>query len=145
MLAFGNVLSHQFLTPPVANMYICLSVRMVSPKAGAVGRVFVQTKINQKTDGSVNTFAYNLMWSYSMFLLSCAPKRGDSLEDRIEPVRHHVPLLTLLKLHKGWEMRHSGTRVTGSLKGDEKEALSWHGMGFWIFFLLRSLLKWDPF
>lgn len=67
-------------------------------------------------------------------MLSGVPKRGDTLEDWLEPVHHHVPLLTVLKPHRGWEMSYSGTRMTDSLKGDEKEALAkhQHRMGFWI-------------
>lgn len=104
----GNILPHQFLTPPVADTDTCRSVGTVSPqrshpKNWAVGRVFVQT-----TDGSINAFAYNLMWSCSVFVLSCGPKRGDTLEDCIGPVLCHAPLLPRLRLHMGWEMWHSG-------------------------------------
>lgn len=69
------------------------------------------------------------------------PQDGDSLEVWTEPLA--ITCLDVLKLHKGWEMGYSGTRVTGSLKGDEKEALPkrQHGVGFVILFLLQSPLK----
>lgn len=39
-----------------------------------------------------------------------SPRGGDSLEDQTEPARHHVPLLAVPELHRGWEMWYWGTR-----------------------------------
>lgn len=79
--------------------------------------------------------------------LSCVPKRGDSLEDWMLPVDHHVPVLTVLRLHKGRHIRHLSTQVIGALKGDEKEALSkhWWNIIVWILFWSQRKLQWYPF
>lgn len=53
--------------------------------------------------------------------LSCVTKRGDNLEDWMLPVYHHVPVLTVLRLHKGRHMRYLSTQVISALKGDERK------------------------